>query len=432
MGSLESAIGKNAARFLPGPPKRITWGSELATGYDRLKYGLYVIWVKPEILNVMADAKERAKEINEPVTISFSDQGDMVFNCHPTGRKGGYAFHISRSDVNIFFSTRKDNTTPNIWVDIGSQSCWSPGYVSIIKEVKALVAALGGHIVKDVVSEVHLCADFIGLDIEELPIDRPDHWITRANRFHCYQDRTRLSGVSIAQTMGELPPGNSDSLILRETGISFGTGDIMLRIYDKALELKRSASKQSVFASVWQQENYDDKPVTRVEYQLRRDVLRQLHVDTLSDLKKKRAGVWQYCTHEWTRFALDPVDRKNRHQDRAALHPWWREVQRADFKAPLVELSRIKVQASKDIGVLVDMIAGCTLTLGAILDRKPYELEEVIAFGQGYLESRLRRMFKEKTAAGKNLFIHKMRRRWADVWPMGYEPNVKAIEFAMG
>jgi hypothetical protein len=430
MGSLKSSLGK-VARSLAVPPRRITWGSQLATGYDRLKYGLYVAWERPEILLTLADAKERAKEINEPVTISFTEHGDLVFNCHPTGRKGGYAYHISRSDVNIFFSTRKDNTTPNIWVDIGSQSCWSPGYNNIIKEVKRLVATLGGHIVKDVVSEVHLCSDFVGLDIEELPIDRSEHWVTRANRFHCYQDRTRLSGITIAQTMGELPPGDKDSIVLRETGISFGTGDIMLRIYDKSLELKRSATKQSVFASVWQQDEYDEKPVTRVEYQLRRDVLRQLHVNTLSDLKKKRSGVWKYCTQEWTRFALEPVDRKNRHQDRAALHPWWREVQKADFKTPLVELSRIKIQPSRNINTLLDMSLGCLMSAQTIRGVTP-TIENVIAQSQAFIEEGFRRLHKEKTIAGKNLFDHKMKLRFANIWPMGFQPSFIQAEWAMG
>lgn len=431
MGNLQK-ISKSARRFLPCPPKRITWGAELATGYDRLKYGLYVTWEKIEVLNQLADAKEKAKEENGPVTISFTEHGDMVFNAHPTGRKGGYAFHISRSDVNIFFSTRKDHTTPNVWVDIGSLSCWSPGYQAITEEVENLIHHLGGHIVKNVVSEVHLCADFIGLDLEELPIDRYDHWITRANRFHCYQDRAKFSGITLTQNLGELPEGDRASVMIRESGITFGSGDIMLRIYDKTLELKRNPTKQSVFASVWQKENFDDQPVTRVEYQLRRDVLKQMKVDSLRDLQRKRAGVWRYCTMKWTRFSLDPVDRHNRHQDRAIMHPWWKEVQGIDFKTPLVEIVRAKVQSSKDLKGLAKLAAGCTLTMGAILNLKPDNLEEVIATGQGLIESTIRQMFKEKTPTGQNLFKHKMRCRWAEVWPMGYQPNMAAIEWAMG
>ena len=108
----------------------------------------------------------------------------------------------------------------------------------MISEVKRLVKHMGGRIIKDTISEVHLCADFIGLDIEEVPIDKYPHWVTRANRYNCYQDRSRLSGITIDQNEGDIPKGSRDTVIVRETGIVFGSGSIMLRIYDKVLELK--------------------------------------------------------------------------------------------------------------------------------------------------------------------------------------------------
>lgn len=431
MGSPQSSLGKGA-EFEPGAPKRITWGTQLATGYDRLKYGLYVAWEKPEILQTFADAKERAKEINEPIAISFSEHGDLVFNVHPTGRKGGYAYHLSRSDVNIFFSIRKDTNTPNIWVDIGSQSCWSPGYHIIIDEVKQLVAFLGGHIIKDVVSEVHLCADFVGLDIEALPIDFVQYWITRANRFHSYRDRSRLTGVSISQTFGELPPGSDDSIVIKETGIEFGKGDIMLRIYDKALELKRNATKASVFAAVWQQETFDEQPVTRIEYQLRRPVLRELRINTLSDLHQGRSGVWRYLTQDWTRFTIEEPDRRNRHQDRAILHPWWKEVQQADFQALLVEVRRVKLEPARNVTTLMSMVLGALMSVQTIRGVTP-NVENVIAQSQALISEHFNRINKEKTVSGKCLFDHKMKKRFADIWPMGHhQPTIVELEEGMG
>ena len=54
------------------------------------------------------------------------------------------------------------------------------------------------------------------------------------------------------------------------------------------------------------------------------------------------------------------------------------------------------------------MMAGCALSLG-----KPQDdaLEGVMAYAQGYLETRIHIMHKEKTDNGKNLFEHKMKRR---------------------
>jgi hypothetical protein len=422
MGNNNSS-GAGVKGISTGTPQRITWGSELATGLDRLKFGFYVSWSRFEILDTLGEAKEQAKQVNEPVPISFTPEGDLVFNCHPTGRKGGFGFHLSRADVNIFFSRRKDRTTPNIWVDIGSVSCWRPGYKFVISEVERLIKTMGGTIVRNTVSEVHPCADFIGLDIEELPIDKYDHWITRANRYNCYQDRTRMSGITLDQTEGELPKGSPNTILIRETGIVFGSGSIMLRIYDKQLEIKRNPSKQSVFNSVWEIDEHRDTAVTRVEFQLRRDVLKQMGINTLKDLEKKKVGLWRYCTEEWTRLSVKPVDRKNRHQDRSLIHPWWHEVQQINFGSDYHQVFRKKVEPSKNIEVLTDMMAGCALSLATILNRKPDALEEVIAFGLGSLEGRIRRMHREKADNGKNLFEHKMERRWAEIWPLGFVPD---------
>ncbi|MBU0484830.1 MAG: hypothetical protein KKB30_09990 [Proteobacteria bacterium] len=404
-------------------PRRITWGSELATGYDRLKFGFYVKWEDFKILELLDAAKTEAKELHDSVPVSLSPHGDQVFNCHPTGRQGGFAYHLSRADLNIFFSRRKDHDTPNVWVDIGSLSCWSPGYTVIIEEIKKLLRDHNGFIMRNVISEVHLCADFIGQDIQELPIDHSDFWITRANKFGAFQDRQQLTGITLSQTEGYLPKGSKDTINVMETGVQVGQGDIMLRIYDKVIELKHNPSKQSVFSSVWGKEQYNETQVTRVEFQLRREVLKYMAIHSLEDLHRKKAGLWKYCTMEWARLTITPVDRKNRHQDRASIHPWWHAVQTIDFNMAFEGVTRRKVRSAKNIEFLQDMVAGCAITIGTILNRKHDDLEGVIAFGQAALESKLRYLWKEKTDTGKCLFQHKMKKRWSEVWPLGYIPQ---------
>ena len=132
-------------------------------------------------------------------------------------------------------------------------------------------------------------------------------------------------------------------------------------------------------------------------------------------------GLWRYCTEEWTRLSLNPVDRKNRHQDRSLIHPWWQEVQQIDFHSSHVEaVNRSKIQPSKDIKFSTDMMAAYALTLGTLLNRKPDALEEVIAFAHGAVEGRLRQMHGEKADNGQNLFEQKMKRKRAEIWPLGY------------
>ena len=415
MGSLDRAAAFFGRGFSSFPQSGITWGSKVATGFDRLKVGFYIIWESHLFLTSLQDAKQAAKEANDEVPVSFSEHGDMVFNMHAAGRKGGYGFHLSRADVHLFFSTRKDIKTPNLWVDIGSESCWSPGYKQVIAEIKKLVESQGGNIFKNTVSEVHLCADWVGLDIEELPIDKFNFWVTRANHFNAYQCHQGLLGVTLNQDQGELP-GDL-------TGVEFGRGDIMLRIYDKTAELKHSPAKQGVFASVWGNANYDDEKVTRVEYQLRRPVLAQMKVNSLTDLEEKKNSVWRYCTEEWTSLRCKDIDRENRHQDRAPIHPWWLEVTQVDIGLTGEPVTREYPRACKDVSTLMDLVGGCLLSVGTILDRKAHDLEGVIEYGQMLVASKLRQMWDNKDKNGRREFEVKMSKRWSEIWPMGFEPR---------
>ncbi len=116
--------------------------------------------------DILTDAKEEAQDLRSQIPIRLGPDNNYDYNCHSNGRKGGYNFHLSRADVDIFISTRKDwMLTPNVWVDIGSASCWSPGYNEVIHFVSKLLNLWNGKIIKNSVSEVHLCTDFIGIDV---------------------------------------------------------------------------------------------------------------------------------------------------------------------------------------------------------------------------------------------------------------------------
>lgn len=89
----------------------------------------------------------------------------------------------------------------------------------------------------------------------------------------------------------------------------------LVRIYDKYRELK--ARPQKMWETHLWGEHKDCKTVTRVEFQLRRELLKQLGINTLDDLQSRIGEIWAYLTQMW--FRLDT--------------PWWAAVQSA-FKAP--------------------------------------------------------------------------------------------------
>ncbi len=392
----------------------LTRGVEVSTGLDRLKFGLYVEFGKPLLFDILAEAKKRAQETCQTIPIQLGMEDDFFYNCHATGRQGGYAFHISRADVDIFVSARKDwMDTPNVWVDIGSASCWAPGYSSIIHHVTELLKIYHGTIRKNTVSEVHICADFIGLEIETLGIEDPEKWITRAEKFNAYSDRRKFTGISLDQTEGDLG-------LAVETGIAIGKGDISLRIYDKVYEIKRNNSKRSLFASVWNKDEFDEQPVTRVEYQLRKNVLKQFRVKTLEELFLNINALWSYCTWDWSRYCKHTFDRENRHQDRAIIHEWWMEVHNIDW-GHRTYATRKKAIAQKDKQQNIDQMIGCALNVAVIDGCKPHDIDQITTFLMGEVDTWCRKKAKKiNPKTGLSELQERMKKKFNEVWPYGY------------
>ncbi len=393
----------------------LTRGVQLSKGLDRLKFGFYVDFELEVLFDHLSDAKHEAQRIRQPVPVQLGPDSDFLYNCHSNGRKGGYNFHLSRADVNIFISTRSDfMNTPNVWVDIGSSSCWAPGYDRVITNVAKLCRLYTGKIIKSSVSEVHLCVDCIGLPIEQLDISTFDKWITRANKFNSYFNRSKFSGISLDQQGG----------FLQETGVVIGQGDICLRVYDKVFEILKNGSKKSLFASVWGVNEFDDHPVTRVEYQLRKTVLKQFSIKSLPSLFKKLSSLWSYCTYDWSRLSSSFFDRQNRHQDRAKIHPWWELIHSIDWNTTDI-CTRKKPLAQKDKTQLRSMMGGCALNLAAINRVDLNDIDQIKECLLNEIEDWVSLISKKKDKeTGFTELQQKMQKKMIEVWPYGVSAEV--------
>lgn len=105
------------------------------------------------------------------------------------------------------------------------------------------------------------------------------------------------------------------------TGMEIGVKNIKCRIYDKLREVQYDEEKSIVL----QQNRYDDKIpscATRVEFQIRRDALREFCVDKVcdgikswDDYKKARAHLCNYLVTSWLKVFNAPVKNRN-HSER--------------------------------------------------------------------------------------------------------------------
>lgn len=356
----QSAVSAVAA---PEPQTRITCGSQLSTGLDTLRLSLWVAWpadTPSPLFEQLAQAKNAAQELD--VSAWPIDVAGHQWNVQRSGTKQ-YSFHLVRGDIHLLFNRRDhQQNIANTRLEIGSISCWSPGYQAVYDEAIRLIESLGGAVSKERVSEVHLTADLIGLDISStLAAAGRDHWICRALNFGQHYEGVHFSGMTM------------------------GRGGLMLRVYDKVLELKKQTHKQRPFADIWGVSRFDDKPVIRVEFQLRRKVLRQFSneqegfkIDTLFDLRHSLASLWQYLTQSWARLAQTPPDRSNRHQDRVEISDFWSLVQSACFAGQRI-VQRVKQYLHKDIDRLTAMTVGLCMSIAAAEGRIAEDFDDVLS-----------------------------------------------------
>lgn len=362
------------------PQARITWGSVLAEspfnppvdnphfkilhGFDTLRLSFWIAWPEPtgdgkplvSLLDQIDEAKHQAQEKDLsfiPMTICGHE-----WNVHRTGTKQ-YNCHISRGDMHLLFNRRNHHSPiPNTRLEIGSVACWS-GHRAVYQHALEIIEFFGGFVFKERVSEAHLCADLIGVDIKTTGFADMDLWVCRAHSFSSHFQHKQFSGLSQ------------------------GKGNIMVRCYDKVMELKRETHKQKIFAEIWGFNSFDDDNVTRVEFQLRRPALKDFkdqnsdaRIDTLSDMEQSLTAIWRYLTSLWCRHTSDTVDRKNRHQDTAKVSPIWQQIQSVIWTG-VKHILRTKKYLLKDLDRLIKQLVGVGMTISACIGVDPTDPEDV-------------------------------------------------------
>lgn len=376
----ENSSSAQILEVKPEGKTRITCPIRVVNNLDFIKLGLWFDWSSPQFLDELESRKNTVQQ-TELSSISYHVPGGFDWNLHRTGTSR-YTFRLTTGDITLLLNRRNsDAVVPNVRLEIGSVSCWSPGYYHTIQRVLQWLKALGGSLKKMKISEIHLAADIIGTDINNLNIENENRWITAAHKFDTHKNRRKFSGVTI------------------------GRDKLMLRIYDKVLEVKNSSFKQQVFSEIWGSNPYNQYPVTRVEFQVRREVLKQFgpKTDTINGLVDSLQSIWKYCTQNWARFSGKAVDR-NHNQSKSINSPFWNDVSCAQWTGT-DKIERQKRRENKNYEMLLSTMTGCALSLAAFDDPAPEDIDHIIGLTQKILSQNITKLYKEDLSK----FIEKMK-----------------------
>jgi len=376
--------------------------SESVSSIDTLSVSLWLQWFHEDFNQVLELAVATARDLDLPcVSVPFGDQEWMVHRKAPKY----FRYHLSSGDVHIFFSKHKeDSAIPNCKIEIGSLTCWS-GTKTAYDSIITRITSHGCNVTKEIVSRVDLCSDFVGMDISKQKFHYQDRWIQYARTFASYFTNRKLNGVSI------------------------GKGERMLRIYDKVAELKQknATNKQEAFQKIWGVQSYEEKPVTRVEFQFRREAIKEFsdennlfQIDTVAELCEHLQSLWAYGSKIWARHNQDDVDRNNKHQSRAKLSKSWEKVCSVSFGDQY--LVRTIKKTRKDIKALCQQMTGVALSLVAATGVQVDDYFNILSTAQRYLSEEIDDLINNKTAD----FYRKYKQRLSEGrFSIGDSPIIK-------
>ncbi len=132
----------------------------------------------------------------------------------------------------------------------------------------------------------------------------------------------------------------------------------MLRIYDKIAEIAQQSHK-TWFFGLWEGVCED---VWRIEWQVRKALLRQFGIRTLKSLFQRQGDVLRYLAGEHTTLRVSTAD-SNR--SRWPLHPLWRDLQQR-----ITELDALGARRLDTFGAaLNERLMRCVISVHGYLKR---------------------------------------------------------------
>uniref|UniRef100_A0A7C2PI70 Plasmid replication initiation factor n=1 Tax=Schlesneria paludicola TaxID=360056 RepID=A0A7C2PI70_9PLAN len=339
----------------------------LAAGIDSLDLGVFVEWgpLWSKTSEALQDGKERAAGTKGLLS------SDGRYLIHPSGKPPNYRWHLEWPEFHVFLgiSQQPQGKTPNVYVSVNSRALWELSVNGVVDRLRVEIARMGGRIVAIKPSRCDLAADY------RIPSELSLEFL-RAHRVPAHVQHWHIMSGDDLETFYQ---GAKRS-------------PIQLRLYGKGREVEAHGTKLWLL-DVWKLTSLEH--VWRVEFQIRRPVLKQFGINTLEDLAANLGGLWQYLTGDW--FSLRRPDDSN--TTRRTVHPFWVAVQEcAEKLGPALTLRREFTGESADAEWFVNHCAGCLASFAAREGMTELEEAATLMF-QRIINYWRKRCFAEAVAA---------------------------------
>jgi hypothetical protein len=319
-----------------GPPK--AKGAAPTTGLKVLSSGidsLYVSFrgeVRAELLDDLEVLKAKAQETGQPQVVGIpAGQRALV---QPSGW-GSYRDWLRCGDFDLFVG--RGTRLPAVYARLPSSFIHEVGTSRALAELTYFVESATLPEAGDALSSrVDVYADFQG-------------WVPRPRDYERFVTRSRRNTWHVAV--------HHDGR--QFTGFTFGRDAMVARLYDKGAEIAHSG--KSWMRAIWGDRLDPTKPVWRVEFQLRREVLSDCNLSEPEEVLRRRQDLWSYATRWLSLRSPRPGVRRTRWPVAGA----WLHLSRLELGAPQSPLVRHRIK-EHDQSVLVRGLTGYASSLAAV------------------------------------------------------------------
>jgi hypothetical protein len=281
---------------------------------------------------VLDRLKEQAQSRNSDLrSLAQYPIGDWIFEVSDKGARY-FSYVLTDSRFRIELSRGSAENMPMAHVQVSSIALASRGVAKVVADLTETLREIGSLTGAPTVSRADLFVDIV-TELDLTQID-DSQWVTRARSVAQYTQEGRRSGYVVGRG-----------------------GDMLLRLYDKTLEIQRSGKNHAALA--WKRGGWDGSSVVwRTEVQFRRNALRSAATRTAEDLLANSGSLWHYALGEWCRLCVpDSGDSK---RSRWMTHAFWTALLAvSDFKRHS-KLTRTSIRRSRapDSGWFVDYFLG--------------------------------------------------------------------------
>jgi hypothetical protein len=261
----------------------------LVSGHDTIECAYYLMRENDclldfELLAVQKELLVRAK-VRKPQAFKLGCE-EFLLAAH--GTSSGYPFLIENDTFSIEFG---EFNKPNFFVTFRSIALWHQGTFNLHQRFLAWAESVGMTPYKaETLSRVDFTFDYYlpTIDFDE------DSFVTSAIKDIQYRKNGKV-----------------------QTFI-FGTGDTLLRVYNKCDEIEETSAK-IWFYDIWG----IDHDVWRIEWQIRKDRLRTVGIKSFEDLKERQGDLLRILVKDHTSLRIK-ADDSNR--SRWSMHPLWLDL----------------------------------------------------------------------------------------------------------